>query len=115
MKEFKFSYDEENDDLFIYFPDKKSKGAVEIGNFVFDFDEDENLVAIQILEASQVLSKVVSKILELSKIKELKVDVINFRNMATIQLKIITDSGQDTANIIVPRIKQEKSPALSYI
>ncbi len=113
MKDFKFSYDEENDDLFIYLPDSKSKGAVEIGNFVFDFDNQENLVAIQILEASQVLSKLVSKIIELTKIKELKADIINFRNMAMIRLKIITDSEQESINMPIPRIK-EKSPALNY-
>ena len=114
MKEFKFSYDEENDDLFIYLPGKKSKGAVEMGNFVFDFDDKENLVAIQILEASQVLSRLVSKILELAKIRELRADIINFRNMATIQIRITTDSEQETANIIVPRIKHEESPTSGY-
>jgi len=112
MKDFKFSYDKENDDLFVYLPGKKSKGGVEIGNFVFDFDEKENLVAIQIFEASQVLSKLLSKILELAKIKELRADIINFKNMAAVKLRIITDSEQETANIIIPRIKQEENPAL---
>ena len=114
MEQVKFNYDKENDDLFIYFPDKKSNGAVEIGNFVLDFDENENLVALQIIDASQVLSKLVSKILELTKIKDLNLNIVNFRNMITIKLNIITDSEQETANIIIPRIKQEESPALSY-
>ena len=114
MKEFKFSYDKSNDDLFIYLPDKKSVGAVEMGNFIFDFDNNENLVAIQILEASKVLSKLVSRILKLARIKKLKVEIFNFRNMATVKLKIITDSEQETFNIIIPRIKQENSPALAY-
>jgi len=113
MKDFKFSYDKDNDDLFIYLPESKSAGSVEIGNFVFDFDKDERLVAIQIIEASKVLSKLVSKILELSKIKELKADIISFRNMAMIRIEITTDSAKETANITIPRIK-EQSPSLRY-
>jgi len=113
MKDFKFDYDKEHDDLFIYLDRSKSKGAIELGNFVFDFDKNENLVAIEIFEASKVLSKLLAKIIELNKIKELKAEVINFRNMAAIQIKITTDSGQDTANITIPRIKEE-SPALNY-
>ena len=113
MENFKFSYDNENDDLFIYLESKKSEGAVEMGNFVFDFDKDENLVAIQISEASKVLSKFISKIIELSKIKNVKIEVVNFRNMTAIRMFIETDKEKIMAPIIVPRIKQT-SPALSY-
>ncbi len=113
MKEFKFSYDEDNDDLFVYLSGAKSKGAVEIGNFVFDFDEKENLVAIQILEAKQVLSKLLSKIIELTKIKEMRANIVNFRNMTMIRLEISTDSEKESISMPIPRIK-EQSPALSY-
>lgn len=57
MVKVKFSYDKENDDLFIYLPKSKSAGAIELGNFVFDFDENGKLVAIQIINASKVFSK----------------------------------------------------------
>jgi len=113
MKDFKFSYDGDNDDLFIYSPDSKSKGAVELGNFVFDFDEKENLVAIQILEASKVLSKLVSKIIEIARIKGIKVGIINFRNMAFVKIELSTQTDKETISMPIPRIK-EKSPALSY-
>jgi len=110
---FEFKYDEEHDDLFIYLPNKKSKGAVEIGNFIFDFDEDENLVAMQILDASKVLLKLVTKVIEMTRIKEIQAQVINFRNMAVIKLDIILEGRKETITITIPRIK-EKSPALSY-
>ena len=113
MKNFNFDYDEENDNLFIYSGESKSSGAVEFGNFVIDFDEKENFVGLEISEASKVLSRLLSKIIELNKIVELKTDVVNFRNMASIKIKIITDKGSDTANIIIPAIK-ENSPALDY-
>jgi len=112
MKDFNFSYDNENDDLFIYIEGAKSKGAVELGNFVFDFDEKENIVAIEIFEASKILSKLISKIIELTKIKEIKAEVINFRNMNAMKIRIETDSGQAEGTIIIPKIKME-SPALS--
>lgn len=113
MKEFKYDYDKENDDLFIYLPNSKSNGAIEIGNFVFDFDKNENLVAIEVFEASQILSKLISKILELAKIKRFFADIINFRNMTLIRIEIETDSGRETINMPIPRIN-EKSPSLIY-
>jgi uncharacterized protein YuzE len=113
MKNFNFDYDEENDDLFIYLEGAKSNGAVEIGDFVFDFDKDKNLVSIEILDATKVLSKLLAKIINLSDLKELKADIINFRNMAAIRIKIITNSEPEMINITIPRITEE-SPALGY-
>lgn len=113
MEEFKFSYEQEQDDLFLYLEGKKSAGAVELGNFVFDFDEKENLVSIQISEASKVLSKLLSRIIELTNIKSIKTEVINFRNMAAVRIYVETDKEKIMTPILVPKIKQE-SPALSY-
>lgn len=113
MKEFKFSYDEESDDLFIYLEGSKSSGAVEIGDFVFDFDEHENLIGIQILNASEVLSKLIAKIVRLNQIKQLRAEVINFRNMEAINLEVDFDTGRERIPIIIPRIKKG-SPALKY-
>src|SRR4030043_174743 len=113
MKKFNFNYDAENDDLFVYLEGQKSSGAVEMGSFVLDFDKEGNLVAMQILNASEVLSKILSKIIEITKIKEMRIDIINFRNMEAIKFKLITSKGEETANILIPHIK-EKSPVLSY-
>ncbi len=113
MKEFKFSYYEENDDLFIYLDGKRSAGAIEIGDFVFDFDEDKNLVAIQILNASEVLSKLVSKIVSLSNIREINAKVINFRNMDAIDIEVDFGEGIERVPIIVPRVRDE-SPVLGF-
>ena len=48
MKDFKFSYDEESDDLFIYLDGAKSSGAVEIGDFVI-IGKDINKSALNVL------------------------------------------------------------------
>lgn len=113
MKKFNFDYDSESDDLFAYLEGKKSAGAIELGNFILDFDAKGNLVAMQILNASEVLSKILSKIVEVYKIKEIKVEIINFRNMDAIKFNINTGNQQDTANILIPHIR-EKSPVLKY-
>ena len=113
MKEFKISYDKENDDLFVYLEGSKSAGAVEMGSFVFDFDKTEKLVAIQIICASEVLSKLVKKVVSLANIKSIKAEIINFRNMDAIEIEVSLEEGKERVPIIIPRIK-EGSPALRY-
>ncbi len=113
MEKFNFDYDAGNDDLFVYLEGKKSSGAVELGNFVLDFDKEGDLVAMQIMNASEVFAKILSKIIEIDKLKQIQVEIINFRNMDAIKFKIITEKQQETANILIPHIK-EKSPVLKY-
>ena len=111
MEKFSFDYDSENDDLFIYLEGKKSCGAIELGNFVLDFDDKGFLVAMQIFNASEVFSKILSKMIEISKIKEIKVEIINFRNMDAIKFSISDNKTEEKANILIPHIR-EKSPVL---
>lgn len=113
MQDFKFSYDAENDDLFLYLEGAKSKGAIELGNFIIDLDENQNVIALQILEASEVLSKVLSNLIQLSKIKEIKIESNNFRNMRALKINIVTDSEKSEGVIALPDLRYE-SPALSY-
>ncbi len=113
MEKFNFSYDLESDDLFIYLEEKKSAGAIELGNFVLDFDSKGDLVAIQILNISEILNRFFSKIKEASKIKEVRTEIINFRNIEGIKFKITADGQEETANFLIPHIK-EKSPVLKY-
>jgi len=110
MKTFEFDYDVENDDLFVYLKGEKSSGAVELGSFVFDFDKKGQLVAFEILDASETLSKLLSKMLEIGKIKKMRAQVVNYRNMASIKISV----DNDNATIVIPQIKKETSPALSY-
>ena len=113
MEKFNFSYDTENDDLFVYLNGKKSSGAIELGNFILDFDSDGDLVAMQILNVSEVFSKILSNMIKLSNIKELKIDIINFRNMDAIKFYISDGKNKETTNILIPHIR-EKSPVLQY-
>ena len=111
MKDFNFSYDEENDDLFIYLEGKKSAGAVEVGDFVIDFDDDENLVAVEIINASEVLSKLVSKVVSLSNIKSIQLNIIKFRNMNAVDMQVQFGDRIERVQLILPVIRK-RSPVL---
>ncbi len=114
MQEFKFDYDKENDSLFVYLEGSKSNGAVEIGDFVFDFDKKGNLTSIEIFNASELFKAVLSKMIVLSKITEFKVEIFNFRNnRATMRFVVGDGNERESASIIIPRIT-EKSPAITY-
>jgi uncharacterized protein YuzE len=113
MEKFNFSYDSENDDLFIYLENKKSEGAVELGNIILDFDDKGNLVAMQIINVSDFFSKILSKIIDLSKIKEIKIEIINFRNIDGIKLLVSDGNIEEKANILIPHIKRQ-SPVLTH-
>ena len=113
MEKFNFDYDSENDSLFMYLEGKKSSGAIELGNFILDFDDKYNLVAMQILNVSEVLSKILSKIIEVSNIQEIKLDIINFRNMDAIKFSISDGKTEQNASILIPHIR-EKSPVLEF-
>jgi|WetSurMetagenome_2_1015567.scaffolds.fasta_scaffold212213_1 uncharacterized protein YuzE len=111
MKEFKFDYDEENDDLFVYLEGAESTGAVELGNIVVDFDAQGNLAALEILDASVFFSKLISTAIKIAQIESLAIDIVNFRNMEALQLKIIAKGQTYMHTLLVPRIKTS-SPAL---
>jgi len=113
MREFKADYDKENDSLFVYSEDSKSNGSIEIGNFIFDFDKEGDLKAMEILEASEILKNILLKTIELSKIKEFKADMVNFRNMASIRFSISDDVNTERGNFVIPR-RIEKSPSIKY-
>ena len=113
MQNFKYSYDEENDDLFLYLENSKSYGAIELGNFIFDLDENKNIIAMQILDASQVLSKLLSNLVQLNQIKEIRIGTNNFRNMRAVKMLLTTSSGKSEGVIALPDLDFE-SPVNSF-
>lgn len=113
MKDFKIDYDVENDSLFVYLEGAKSKGAVEIGNFVLDFDCENNLVAMEILDAKEIFNIILTGVFELSNLIEFKADVVNIRNMAGIKFMVSDGKTTETSSFLIPR-RIEKSLALGY-
>ncbi len=56
---FNIDYDEKSDDLFLY-NDRDSKGSIEMGDLILDFDSDGNLTPIELLNATTFLRDSVS-------------------------------------------------------
>ena len=80
MERVKFDYDEENDSLLLYREGVKSKGGVEIGDFLIDMDMKMNKVtSLEIMNASKILA------LQLSE----KINKTSLKNIKTVSLKTV--------------------------
>jgi len=115
MVKFKFSYDKENDDLFLFNPKSKSKGSVEIADLVFDYDSKMNLVGLQIMNASIFIKetlgdKISSVKTMLNNLKECNVDFKLKNNFIFIKINLLAKEKK-MIPITVPNIR-ESSPAL---
>lgn len=117
MQNFNFTYDKENDDLFLFSPKSKSKGSVELGNIVLDFNSKKELVGIQIMNASKLIKDITSE--NISTIKELlnhlkkcKIDVKPNNNMLIIKIFLFSQVKEISPVISMPSIT-ESSPALA--
>lgn len=115
MRTFKADYDKTNDNLFLYYPRKKSSGSVEFGDIVLDFDDEDNVVGIELFDAS-VLIKAASfrndvKITR-SLLDRMRSSKMNFkRKGSNIVIKCIlsSDKGLDIpVSIIAPMTIDER-------
>ena len=70
----KYDYDLQNDSIFFYGEDRKYKSSVELEGIILDFNEEDYLIGIEILDASE-------------KFKVSKADLLNIKNFdATITI-----------------------------
>ncbi|MCK4670247.1 MAG: DUF2283 domain-containing protein [Nanoarchaeota archaeon] len=118
MQKFNFSYDKENDDLFLFSPKSKSKGSVELGNIIFDYNHKKELVGIQIMKASKLMkdmANVSTNVIKdvLNDLKDCKVDAKLKNNLLIVKIYLFSKSKKVSSVISIPRIV-ESSPALAY-
>ena len=117
MQKFNFSYDKENDDLFLYSQKSKSKGSVELGDFVLDYDSKGELVAVQIMNAAKFIKDIATEKNTtdikrlLNNLKDTRIDIKAKNNILIIKIHLISDTDEISSVLSVPRI-QEPSPAL---
>ena len=115
MAKTEFSYDPDADDLFLYKKRKKTKGSVEMGNIILDFDRN-GVNAIQFIDASKTLSglmgvRVTKKLLSGIKAASLESDVKG--GNLIVRFGIVAMGEKISAPIVVPGFT-EKSPVLAY-
>ena len=63
---------------------------------------------MQILNASRVLSKLISKVASLVTVNGYKMEVINFRNMEAIRIEVDLGQRKEMFTMIIPRIKEHR-------
>ena len=114
MNNYKFSYDKEHDDLFIYDPESKSKGSVELGDIVLDFNSTKEFVGIQLMNASKILTEISGEKEMRTILRDMvdcRVEAKVHRSLLIIKILLITDTTQYSSVLSVPHIL-ESSPAL---
>lgn len=118
MQKFDFDYDAETDDLFLFNPKSKSKGSVEVGDIILDYNAHKELVGIQIRNASEWIKDIcnegVSKIKEiLNGMTDCKINIKTKNNFLLIKVYLISKLKELSPVISLPRII-DSSPALGY-
>jgi uncharacterized protein YuzE len=112
LKKLNFDYDPENDSLFIYDTNSKSKASVELDDFIIDFNSNKEICAIEILNASRFFQELDFKE-SLEGIKECKLDIITKNNSFLIKFIFTFKSNNEFRTpLIIPSIN-EPSPAIA--
>ena len=60
MSKFKVNYDENEDIMSIHKENSKSSGSIELGNLTFDFDNKNQIKGIEIMDALDFFSDIIS-------------------------------------------------------
>ena len=120
MQRFNFNYDKGNDDLFLFNGKSKSKGSIELGSIILDFNNKMEIVGIQIMNASKFIKDTIGEYsLQdinqiLNNLRECKIDLKINSNMLFIKMYFISTSNKEISySLVAPQIK-EQSPALAY-
>ena len=104
VKDAKIDFDYENDILYLY-TGEKVKDSLQIENFVIDFSQDNKIVAIEILDASKILSELsqvdVTKD-ALSKIESAGMSVYRGKELIYVLLAIRLSINQESMDIRIP-------------
>ena len=104
VKDAKIDFDYDNDILYLY-TGEKVKDSLQIENFVIDFSQDNKIVAIEILDASKILSELsqvdVTKD-ALSKIESAGMSVYRGKELIYVLLAIRLSINQESVDIRIP-------------
>lgn len=119
MQKFDFSYDEQNNDLFLFSPLSKSKASVEFGDLILDFNGRKELVGLQLMHATKFLKKAalaqasevhINEILR--SLKRCEVQVNYHNRLMFIKLFLCGEKEELTQVFSIPSLT-ETSPAIA--
>lgn len=117
MKKFKFSYDQANDDLFLYSPFSHSKGSIEMGDLILDYNLRKELVGLQLIHASTLLQVLVGRTPTciqqlLSTLKNCPFSIKKTNGLLFVKIRFESEFGEMSSVFSLPNL-QEMSPALT--
>lgn len=115
-QKFNFSYDQENDDLFLHKPRAKSRGSVELGDLILDYNSKKVLVGLQIMNASKIIKDFSDEdVMEvLVGLKKCKVETIQKEGLLVIKIHLSSKQKEIVPVLSVPNISKS-SPALASV
>ena len=104
VKKAKVDYDYENDVLYVY-TGEKVKDSLDIENFVIDFSPDNKIVAVEVLDASKILSKMIQIDISknvLSGVKEAGINIYHGREILYVVLMFPIIVNKQKIDVVVP-------------
>lgn len=104
VKDAKIDFDYENDILYLY-TGEKVRDSLQIEDFIIDFSHDNKIVAIEILDASKILSELSQTNLTkdaLSKIESAGISVYHGKELIYVLLDIRLSINQASVDIRIP-------------
>ncbi len=105
-----FDYDYENDSLFIYNPNSKSKGSVELDDLIIDYNANQEISSVELLNASQFFNFGSSLNREkLTDLADCKLEVIPKHNFVVLRFLLIFTNKEI---LTTPKYCPEASPLI---
>lgn len=104
VKDAKIDYDYDNDILYLY-TGEKVKDSLQIENFVIDFSQDNKIVAVEVLDASMILSELSQANVTkdaLSKIESARMGIYQGKELIYILLVIRLSINQECIDLRIP-------------
>ncbi len=100
IRNLKFSYDKRNDLLYVYKENTSVYSNVMVGDFHVEFSRKNDLVGIEILNASDIL-------------KEYDFSRKTLENIEDVSLKVVSRNNSLLIFLIIRSMNQEKSAAIT--
>ena len=103
-KDAKIDYDYDNDILYLY-TGEKVKDSLQIENFVIDFSQNNKIVAVEVLDASMILSELSQTNITkdaLSKIESARMSISQGKELIYILLVIRLSINQESIDLRIP-------------
>ncbi|PIU21244.1 MAG: hypothetical protein COT15_03150 [Candidatus Diapherotrites archaeon CG08_land_8_20_14_0_20_34_12] len=112
LSKFKTDYDAEEDLLYLYNENKKSKGSIEFGDLIVDLEKQGTIVGLEIFEASKYLSELTNKKITkeiLDKMQKTTISFVTKKGTTIIKISLPIEKGEVPATIAIQNMHY-KSP-----